>query len=115
MGFGISAILTLFQGIQQPLRERYPVEDTPETRGIDSWLGYFHFLFGLENSLNTFRPGPEEKTKMVSSRLSVWSNGILLEYVEGEQKSETAFFPINTLHYCAAVRFVNVTGFSVEG
>lgn len=25
------------QGIQQPLRERYPVEDTPETRGIDSW------------------------------------------------------------------------------
>ncbi|PIO53863.1 hypothetical protein TELCIR_24786, partial [Teladorsagia circumcincta] len=72
------------QGIQQPLRERYPVEDTPETRGIDSWL-------------------------------SVWSNGILLEYIEGDKKSETAFFPINTLHYCAAVRYVNVTGYAVEG
>ncbi|CAB3402889.1 unnamed protein product [Caenorhabditis bovis] len=72
------------QGIQQPLRERYPVEDTPETRGIDSWL-------------------------------SVWSNGILLEYIEGEKKSETAFFPINTLHYCAAVRYVNVSGYAVEG
>ncbi|KAE9417258.1 hypothetical protein Angca_000382 [Angiostrongylus cantonensis] len=72
------------QGIQQPLRERYPVEDTPETRGIDSWL-------------------------------SVWSNGILLEYIEGDKKSETAFFPINTLHYCAAVRYVNVTGYAIEG
>ncbi|KIH58526.1 hypothetical protein ANCDUO_11268 [Ancylostoma duodenale] len=69
--------------MEQPLRERYPVEDTPETRGIDSWL-------------------------------SVWSNGILLEYIEGDKKSETAFFPINTLHYCAAVRYVNVTGYAVE-
>ncbi|VDK83776.1 unnamed protein product, partial [Cylicostephanus goldi] len=48
-------------------------------------------------------------------RLSVWSNGILLEYIEGDKKSETAFFPINTLHYCAAVRYVNVTGYAVEG
>ncbi|CAI4231158.1 unnamed protein product [Auanema sp. JU1783] len=72
------------QGIQQPLRERYPVEDTPEARGVDSWL-------------------------------SVWSNGILLEYIEGDKKSETAFFPINSLHYCAAVRYVNVTGYAIEG
>ncbi|GMT20005.1 hypothetical protein PFISCL1PPCAC_11302 [Pristionchus fissidentatus] len=72
------------QGIQHPLRERYPVEDTPETRGIDSWV-------------------------------SVWSNGVLLEYIDGENKSESAFFPIQTLHYCAAVRYVNVTGFNVEG
>lgn len=48
-------ILFFFQGVQQPLRERYPVEDTPETRGIDSWL-------------------------------SVWSDGVLLEYIEGELK-----------------------------
>ena len=45
----------------------------------------------------------------------MWSNGILLEYIEGDKKSETAFFPINTLHYCAAVRYVNVTGYAVEG
>uniref|UniRef100_A0A1I7XAN5 PID domain-containing protein n=1 Tax=Heterorhabditis bacteriophora TaxID=37862 RepID=A0A1I7XAN5_HETBA len=48
-------------------------------------------------------------------RLSIWSNGILLEYIEGDKKSETAFFPINTLHYCAAVRYVNVSGYSIEG
>jgi hypothetical protein len=48
-------------------------------------------------------------------RLSVWANGLLLEYVDGEQRTETAFFPIATLHYCAAVRYVNMTGFAVEG
>uniref|UniRef100_A0A8R1HS08 PID domain-containing protein n=1 Tax=Caenorhabditis japonica TaxID=281687 RepID=A0A8R1HS08_CAEJA len=72
------------QGIQQPLKERYPIQESPDTRGIDSWL-------------------------------SVWSNGVLLEYIEGEKKSETAFFPIITLHYCAAVRYVNVEGFKVGG
>ncbi|GMS89768.1 hypothetical protein PENTCL1PPCAC_11943, partial [Pristionchus entomophagus] len=72
------------QGVQQPLRERYPVEDTPETRGIDSWL-------------------------------SVWSDGVLLEYIDGDRKQETAFFEIDTMHYCGAVRYVNVTGFNVEG
>ncbi|KAL3116095.1 hypothetical protein niasHT_007395 [Heterodera trifolii] len=72
------------QGIQQPLKERYPATDNPDTKGIDSWL-------------------------------SVWSNGLLLEYVDGEQKMESAFFPIASLHYCAAVRYVNMTGFAVEG
>ena len=47
--------------------------------------------------------------------MSVWSNGILLEYIEGDKKSETIFFPISTLHYCAAVRYVNVSGYAVEG
>uniref|UniRef100_A0A7E4VKU2 PID domain-containing protein n=1 Tax=Panagrellus redivivus TaxID=6233 RepID=A0A7E4VKU2_PANRE len=72
------------QGIQQPLRERYPVNETTETKGIDSWL-------------------------------SVWSNGLLVEYIEGSKKTESAFYPINNLHYCAAVRYVNVTGFAIEG
>jgi hypothetical protein len=47
--------------------------------------------------------------------LSVWANGLLLEYVDGEKRTETAFFPITTLHYCAAVRYVNMTGFAIEG
>lgn len=25
------------QGIQQPLKERYPIQESPDTRGIDSW------------------------------------------------------------------------------
>lgn len=48
-------------------------------------------------------------------RLSVWSNGILLEYIEGDKKTESAFHPISSLHYCAAVRYVNVTGYAIEG
>ncbi|TKR64138.1 hypothetical protein L596_024720 [Steinernema carpocapsae] len=47
--------------------------------------------------------------------LSVYSNGLLIEYVEGEKKTETAFFPITSLHYCAAVRFADVRGYAVEG
>ena len=87
------------QGIQQPLKERYPIEDTPETRGIDSWFdSQTRILF-----------------ESMHLRLSVWSNGILLEYIEGDKKSETNFWPINTLHYCAAVRFVNISGYAIEG
>ncbi|VDK30638.1 unnamed protein product [Gongylonema pulchrum] len=26
------------QGIQQPLRERYPIDDSADTKGIDSWF-----------------------------------------------------------------------------
>ncbi|VIO92588.1 conserved hypothetical protein [Brugia malayi] len=72
------------QGIQQPLRERYPIGGNIDTKGIDSWL-------------------------------SVWSNGLLLEYIDGDKRTETAFHPINSLHYCAAVRYVNVTGYAIEG
>lgn len=39
----------------------------------------------------------------------------MLEYIDGDKKTETAFHPINSLHYCAAVRYVNVTGYAIEG
>ena len=45
----------------------------------------------------------------------MWSNGLLLEYIDGANKTESQFFPITTLHYCAAVRYVNLSGFSIEG
>jgi hypothetical protein len=67
------------QGIQQPLKERYPIDGT-EVKGIDSWL-------------------------------SVFSNGLLIEYIDGTQRTESAFHPIIGLHYCAAVRYVNTSGF----
>lgn len=38
-----------------------------------------------------------------------------MEYIDGDKKTETAFHPINSLHYCAAVRYVNVTGYAIEG
>ncbi|XP_008481995.1 uncharacterized protein LOC103518694 [Diaphorina citri] len=44
----------------------------------------------------------------IDSWLSVWSNGLLLENVDENHKKITRFFPIETLHYCAAVRYVLV-------
>ncbi|XP_024086016.1 uncharacterized protein LOC106661175 [Cimex lectularius] len=44
----------------------------------------------------------------IDSWLSVWSNGVLLENVDENHKKVTRFFPIDTLHYCAAVRYVLV-------
>ncbi|KAL1489421.1 hypothetical protein ABEB36_014317 [Hypothenemus hampei] len=44
----------------------------------------------------------------IDSWLSVWSNGILLENVDENHKKITRFFPIESLHYCAAVRYVLV-------
>ncbi|CAG0919235.1 unnamed protein product [Notodromas monacha] len=46
----------------------------------------------------------------IDSWLSVWSNGLLLENVDEKNKKVTRFFPIESLHYCAAVRFVVVPG-----
>lgn len=69
------------QGIQEPLRQLYPIDHNSDTKGVDSWL-------------------------------NVWVNGLQLEYVEEEKE---LFFPIQTLHYCAAVRYVNVAGYALEG
>lgn len=57
----------------------------------------------------------QSDTRGIDAWLSVWSNGLLLEYVDGEKKTETAFFAIGSLHYCAAVRYVNVSGYAIEG
>lgn len=45
----------------------------------------------------------------------MWSNGLLLEHIDGDNTHEQAFFAIASLHYCAAVRYVNVSGYAVEG
>lgn len=51
----------------------------------------------------------------IDSWLSVWSNGLLLENVDENHKKITRFFPIESLHYCAAVRFVLVPEKSANG
>lgn len=48
----------------------------------------------------------------IDSWLSVWSNGLLLENVDESRRQHVRFFPIETLHYCAAVRYVVVPGSS---
>ncbi|XP_040578928.2 LOW QUALITY PROTEIN: uncharacterized protein [Lepeophtheirus salmonis] len=68
------------QGIQEPLKELYPDDEENQT------------------------------TKGIDSWLSVWSNGFLLENIDENRKKVTRFFPIESLHYCAAVRYVLVPG-----
>ncbi|KDR19999.1 hypothetical protein L798_05965, partial [Zootermopsis nevadensis] len=51
----------------------------------------------------------------IDSWLSVWSNGLLLENVDENHKKVTRFFPIDSLHYCAAVRYVLVPEKTTSG
>ena len=50
--------------------------------------------------------------KGIDSWLSVWSNGFLLENMDENRKKVSRFFPVESLHYCAAVRYVLVPGTS---
>ena len=68
------------QGIQEPLRDLYPDHETLLNQDSEA-IG-------------------------IDSWLSVWSNGILIENVDGSGRENKRFFPIESLHYCAAVRYV---------
>ena len=72
-------------------------------------------LQGIQEPLKELYP--EEGAlgaKGIDSWLSVWSNGFLLENVDENRKKVSRFFPIDSLHYCAAVRYVQVPGTSGE-
>ncbi|XP_037091227.1 uncharacterized protein LOC119111516 [Pollicipes pollicipes] len=66
-------------------------------------------LQGIQEPLRELYPSEGiSGAKGIDSWLSVWSNGLLLENVDEKQKKFTRFFPIEVLHYCAAVRYVLV-------
>ncbi|XP_060533251.1 uncharacterized protein LOC132706128 [Cylas formicarius] len=66
-------------------------------------------LQGIQEPLQELYPDQGAMgAKGIDSWLSVWSNGILLENVDENHKKVTRFFPIESLHYCAAVRYVLV-------
>ena len=72
-------------------------------------------LQGIQEPLKELYP--EEGAlgaKGIDSWLSVWSNGFLLENVDENRKKVTRFFPVESLHYCAAVRYVLVPGTSAS-
>uniref|UniRef100_A0AC35U393 PID domain-containing protein n=1 Tax=Rhabditophanes sp. KR3021 TaxID=114890 RepID=A0AC35U393_9BILA len=72
-------------------------------------------LQGIQQPLTERYPvSGELDTKGIDSWLSIYSNGLLLEYLEGDKKTQTNFFSITNLHYCAAVKYVNLEGFNVE-
>lgn len=70
-------------------------------------------LQGIQEPLRELYPeqGPLS-ARGIDSWLSVWSNGLLLENVDESRRQHVRFFPIETLHYCAAVRYVVVPGSS---
>lgn len=64
-------------------------------------------LQGIQEPLRSLYPSDGASgARGIDSWLSVWSNGILLENVDENRKQVTRFFPIESLHYCAAVRQV---------
>lgn len=64
-------------------------------------------LQGIQEPLRSLYPSEGAAgARGIDSWLSVWSNGILLENVDENRKQVTRFFPIDSLHYCAAVRHV---------
>lgn len=68
-------------------------------------------LQGIQEPLRELYPAEGAvSARGIDSWLSVWSNGLLLENVDENQKKVTRFFPIESLHYCAAVRYVVVAG-----
>jgi len=66
-------------------------------------------LQGIQEPLKELYPDTGlSSLKGIDSWLSVWSNGLLLENVDEKNTKITRFFPIESLHYCAAVRNVLV-------
>ncbi|XP_044739029.1 uncharacterized protein LOC123300511 [Chrysoperla carnea] len=90
-------------------------ESTPICRCRVLWLGSAvpqaskDGLQGVQEPLRELYPEQGAAgARGLDSWLSVWSNGILLENVDENHKKVTRFFPIESLHYCAAVRYVLV-------
>ncbi|CAL1268808.1 unnamed protein product [Larinioides sclopetarius] len=68
-------------------------------------------LQGIQEPLRDLYPEQGSfAAKGIDSWLSVWSNGILMENVDESMRQVTRFFNIETLHYCAAIRYVVVPG-----
>lgn len=67
-------------------------------------------LQGVQEPLRELYPERGAGVTGIDSWLSVWSNGILLENVDESGSRMARFFPISSLHYCAAVRRVPADG-----
>lgn len=94
---------------------RAPSDSTPICRCRVLYLGSSvpHItkdgLQGIQEPLRELYPEQGASgARGIDSWLSVWSNGLLLENVDENHKKVTRFFPIESLHYCAAVRYVMV-------
>lgn len=87
-------------GIQEPLKHLYPEEQFCQSR-----LKQRNPLTDLQ----TIDISHLSSSLGIDSWLSVWSNGLLLENVDEFGREIKRFFSIDSLHYCAAVRFFDTS------
>jgi len=98
-------------GIQEPLRQLYPEEQ-------------FNSNYSSTNPSSNLAAGTNEVPNSpsttidishlssslgIDSWLSVWSNGLLLQNVDEFGREIKRFFSIESLHYCAAIRFFDTS------
>lgn len=98
-------------GIQAPLRDLYP-----EDKFISN-LSSSHPSSSTNKTEKQTHPNQPATIDIshltaglgIDSWLSVWSNGLLLENYDEFGRETKHFFSIETLHYCAAVRYFNTS------
>lgn len=94
-------------GIQDPLKSLYPEErfQYPNDNDPNQSPGSFFRNDFESSSHSTVDISHLSSGLGIDSWLSVWSNGLLLENVDELGREIKRFLPIESLHYCAAVRF----------
>lgn len=96
-------------GIQEPLRHLYPEKQFNATKLASvPPLGRSN-MNQLSPSANTIDISHLSASLGIDSWLSVWSNGLLLENIDEFGCEIKRFFSIESLHYCAAVRFFDTS------
>lgn len=89
------------QGVQEPLRELYPECGVPGVASSGAPNGTSGGSLSGGSNAQSGGAG-------IDSWISVWSNGILVENVDDFGREMRRFFSIESLHYCAAVRYVQL-------
>lgn len=95
-------------GIQEPLKLVYP--DEQFSKGHSQATSITN-----ENATTTTIDISHLSSSLgIDSWLSVWSNGLLLENVDEFGREMRRFFSIESLHYCAAVRFFDTSNLMTQ-
>lgn len=98
-------------GIQEPLRHLYPEEQfSPmKLKTANNARQPLQMQNQQQVAENTIDISHLSSSLGIDSWLSVWSNGLLLENVDEFGREIKRFFSIESLHYCAAVRYFDTS------
>lgn len=98
-------------GIQEPLRHLYPEEQFSPSNLATKQQQSTNSSTVIENTIDISHLS---SSLGIDSWLSVWSNGLLLENVDEFGREIKRFFSIESLHYCAAVRFFDTSTLTAQ-